>query len=452
MTAGTSGQRPSAKREWGGGGGRTAFAAAFAYGAGPVLMLTTASVFIKPTIAATGWTTTEVLISPWLSLMFGVFSVIAGRVADRRGVKLTAGLGLVAYTILLVVFAIIPSNLFLFYTVAAFIGFFGSFGYLVVLNRAIVPWFEKSIGTAFGLVGAGGTLMPFAGVPLVSWAVYSWGWHTGYLVLAAFSLVIAIPAVLFGIVKPMPGEGVQVSAAAAVEEADAGVAPEGQVPLDGDGRTVRDVLKMPRFWALMFANLFVAGAANAFLSNMAPILLDGGLGVVAATVITSVFSVGAVAGRLGGGFLLDVVSRYKAAYILLGISLIGALLLTQARLLPVVLVGLGAILVSVNQGAEGDIIAYFVVREYPRSRFGTLFAVSYIASGIGGLLFPIAFGQIIDRTGSYTGAIWLGAGLFVVGMALFTVQRLLPGAGDLRSGRNLGSRAAEPIAASVIEA
>jgi hypothetical protein len=41
-------------------GGRTVLFSAVGYGAGPILFLTTASVFIKPTMEATGWTTTEV--------------------------------------------------------------------------------------------------------------------------------------------------------------------------------------------------------------------------------------------------------------------------------------------------------------------------------------------------------------------------------------------------------
>jgi MFS family permease len=451
MTSASLTRKRSATREWAGKGGRTAIFAAIAYGAGPVLMLTTGSVFIKPTMEATGWSTTQVLITPYLALYFGIFSTIAGRFADKRGVKVTAGIGLAIYTALLVVFALIPANLVLFYLVAAFIGFFGAFGYLVVINRAIVPWFNRGIGFAFGLVGAGGTLMPFLAVPLVSWAVYSFGWHTGYLVLAGFTLVLAIPAVLFGIVKPKQGEGVAVDPATAEEEAESGVAIDATVGADVDERTVGQVLRMPRFWMLMLINFLVAGAANAFLANMAAILLDSGLTVVLATAITSVFSFGAVAGRLGGGLLLDAISRYKAALILLGISGIGALLLTQAAVLPFALVAAGAILVSVNQGSEGDIIAYFTVREYPRPRFATLFAVSYVASGIGGLALPLTFGMIVDKTGSYLPAIWLAVGVFVVGMVLVMIMRLLPGTGDVRPVRKIEAEAARsaPLAADV---
>lgn len=442
MTSANAVKQGSAAREWGGKGGRTAIFGAIAYGAGPVLMLTTASVFIRPTMEATGWSTTQVLITPWLSALFAIFAPIAGRLADKRGVKITAGIGLAAYTVLLVVFALIPANLGLFYAVAAFLGFFGAFGYLPVINRAVIPWFNRSSGFALGVVGAGGTLMPFLAIPLVSWAVYSFGWHTGYLIIAGFALVLAIPSVLFGLAKPKPGEGVVVDPDVAEAEADGGVAVPSEEQTAGDRRTVAQVLKMPRFWMLMIFNLFVGGAANAFLANMAAILLDGGLDVVAATAITSVFAFGAVAGRLGGGLLLDAISRYKASTILLIISAAGALLLTNAPALPVLLVAAGAILVSVNQGSEGDIIAYFVVREYPRQHFGTLFAVTYVATAVGGLIVPLGFGVVVDSTGSYLPAIWAGVGIFALGIALLWIMRVLPGTGDIRPVRKIEAEAA----------
>ena len=67
----------------------TVLAAAIGYGAGPLLFITTASVFIRPAMQATGWSTTEVLIAPFVAFLFSVLGPLAGRVADRTSPRRT---------------------------------------------------------------------------------------------------------------------------------------------------------------------------------------------------------------------------------------------------------------------------------------------------------------------------------------------------------------------------
>ena len=180
-------------------GGRTVLFSAIGYGTGPILFVTTSSVFIRPTMEATGWSTSEVLLSPLVTVLFTLLGPLVGRIVDRRGVRRAILIGLIPYLILLILFATLPANRITFYALAAGIGTFGAFGYLVPYSRAVASRFDKGAGKAFAIVGVGGAGMPLFCIPLVTLAIYQIGWQAGYLVLAAFGLLSALPAALFGV-------------------------------------------------------------------------------------------------------------------------------------------------------------------------------------------------------------------------------------------------------------
>ncbi|MEV7864284.1 MFS transporter [Streptomyces hirsutus] len=390
-------------------GGRTAVTAAIGYGAGPVLFLTTASVFVAPTIEATGWSTREVLISPWLSGLFALCGPLVSRRLNRKGVRSTAVLGLLGFSALLVLFAVMPLNHLTFYGVAAGIGLFGSFAYAVTFNRAVANWFSKSAGTAFGLVGAGGAVMPLVAIPVVSYVIYTYGWRMGYIGLGAFALLVSLPNVLFGIKEPPLAH----------------VRDEAKSRQRGERHAQPSVLRTARFWVLVLSCTVAMGGANGFLSNVQPILLDGGLTPVVATSITTLFTVGVIVGRLGAGALLDLTNKYAVAVSVLTISGLGALALTQVSVLPLIVVGAAALMVAFSQGAEGDIAAYFILDEYGKKDFATLFALAMAATAVGSIGVPFAFAWIIDSTGSYLGACILGTGCYLASAALLLVFRAM---------------------------
>lgn len=398
---------PTDGTEWRSGGARTAVSAALGYGAGPVLFLTTASIFVKPTIEATGWSTTEVLIAPVLNFLFAALGPLVGRLVDRRGFRRILAIGLITYTVLLVLFATVPLSKVTFYGIAALLGFFGSFGYVIPYNLAVSSWFDKGAGKAFGLVGTGGAAMPLLAVPLVALAVYELGWRTGYLVLALFGLVIAIPAALLGVKERQ------------AEQTDApALACSGAAPVASRASAV---LKSLRFWVFALSVLLVGSSAAAFLSNLQPILLDGGFSVPQATIITTVFTIGAIAGRLGTGILLDLLPRYVIAVTVLVISTLGALAVGNIAVVPFALVVVGTLTIAFSQGAEADFTAYFTLKEYGRENFGTILGVTVVMVGVGAIVGPFTFGLIRDATGSYTTACLLGAAGYLLGAAVMLV-------------------------------
>jgi MFS family permease len=324
----------------------------------------------------------------------------------------------VPYIITLILFALLPANHLLFYLLAAGIGVFGAFGYLVPYSRAVASWFDKGAGKAFGVVGVGGAAMPLLGIPLVTFAIYEAGWQAGYLVLAAFALLLALPGAMLGMKERIE------PSFCPYDVAESAVSCEPVDLRQSEGHTVRAILTSFRFWVFSMHIFFVGGAASGFLSNMQPMLLDGGLDVAVATTVTTLFTAGIIAGRLGAGVFMDLIDRYKVAITVFLVSMLGAFAIANIAHVPVVVVALAALMTAVGQGAEGDIGAYFILKEYGKDHFGTLYAAAGLFGGAGGVVVPYAFSYIRDVSGGYAAAAYLGAALYVAG----TVSIMLFGA------------------------
>jgi len=387
-------------REWK-RGWPTVVSGAIGYGAGPVLFLTTASVFVKPTMEATGWSSTEVLISPLVSFIFAVCGPIAGRIADRTSPRKTVAVGLAVYTLLVALFVVMPLNRLTFYGVGAAVGIAGSFAFMVPVNKAVAGWFDKSAGKAFGFVGAGGAAMPLIATPLVAYVVYTFGWRQGYLVLAGFALLVALPAIAIGL-RSAPASQEQSNVKAGEHHGSTG----------SPSSTASAVLRTWRFWILFGSIVLGISAANAFTANMQPILLDGGLSLIEATSITSLFTIGSIIGRLGAGALLDAMNPYVVGATMLTLSGLAALTLTQIAGLGYAVVLIMAMMISVSSGGEGDVFSVLTLRNYGPEAFGVLFGWCYVAVGIGHLVGPYTFSFVRDATGGYTDAALVGCGLF----------------------------------------
>jgi MFS family permease len=356
-----------------------------------------------------------------------------GRFVDRRGVRRAIFIGIIPYIGLATLFAILPADRITFYLLAAAIGIFGAFGYQIPYSRAVAYWFDKGAGKAFGIVGMGGAAMPLIGIPLVTLAIYQAGWQAGYLVLAAFALLMALPSAFFGVHERHDGDQA-IEAEKVVDK----LVPDGSGSPGAEG--VREILRGMRFWIFALHIFFVGGAASGFLSNMQPILLDGGLDVAVATTVTTLFTAGIICGRLGAGILMDLIDRYWVAIPIFLVSICGALALANIGVLPVAIVAAAALLTAAGQGAEGDIGAYFILKEYGREHFGTLYATAGIFGGAGGLVVPFLFTYIRDVSGSYTAAAYLGAALYGAGALAIILFGVL-GRGEPRR-KNLGHTAA----------
>ena len=101
-------------------------------------------------------------------------------------VLLVAGAGMAFYT-----------QVWMFIAAGAIIGVCFAFTTGVCMSDVIDQWFKKSSGLAIGIAWAVNSIYMLIMSPIITSVITSLGWRTGYLVLAAVSTVLVLPASIF---------------------------------------------------------------------------------------------------------------------------------------------------------------------------------------------------------------------------------------------------------------
>jgi hypothetical protein len=142
-----------------------------------------------------------------------------------------------------------------------------------------------------------------------------------------------------------------------------------------------------------------AGVHGAIL-HMAAIFTDRGVTAHRAVLATSLVGIGAIAGRVGSGYLLDHLFAPRVAILFYGATAVGLGILAagstgNAALMAALLVGLG-------MGAEVETMGYMISRYFGLHAFGTAYGHAFGAYMLAGSMGVLVMGAGYDRFHSYT--------------------------------------------------
>jgi len=280
----------------------------------------------------------------------------------------------------------------------------------VVLVRG---WFPGRVGTAVGIASAGIGVGMAGLVPLTQLMIDWIGWRWAFRILAVLILGWVLPATMFLVRDPTALEGT---------DPRLGM-PSPRTRLDKEAYwTLATAVRDLHYWGL--AGVFFTGniVTQMLLVHQVAYLVDHGVSPLAAAVVGGVAGLASIAGKMGWGTLSDRVGReptYTLAF-LCTIASVGVLALAGRHpaswlpLLYAVLIGVGyAVTAPVTPAAASDL--------FGGPRFSTIFGTLHTVLTAGGAFGAWLAGQIFDRTGTYTGALWVALGSAVLAPILMWI-------------------------------
>jgi cyanate permease len=237
-------------------------------------------------------------------------------------------------------------------------------------------------------MAAGAILMP----PIAQRLITALGWRSAYAAFGILSLAVSIPLVAL-FLRDSPRE--------------IGFLPDGAVdPLlpsehrpEKQGLIWREARSTATFWLMLPAFALVGASVHACVIHLPFILTDRGISAETAALASSAFGIALLLARIASGYILDrAFAPYVAMFFFIGVAC-GLFLLSSGAGRAAAF--LGAFLVGMGMGAEGDLIAYFASRYFGLRSFGEIYGYLFAAFTLSGALGPLLMAVGFDRAGSY---------------------------------------------------
>ncbi|MBT5187895.1 MAG: MFS transporter, partial [Kordiimonadaceae bacterium] len=162
------------------------------------------SLFIIPLELEFGWSRTEIaLTTAFFTIVQAVMNPMIGKLIDRHGSKEILIPTALIFGLMLAIIPLIVSETWHLYLIYSILGVIAGGCSAIPYLRFAAAWFNKKRGLAFGLTMSGGGLGYAYTPPLVQYMIDNYGWHSGYYILSAIVVLIAVPLMyLFLFNKP----------------------------------------------------------------------------------------------------------------------------------------------------------------------------------------------------------------------------------------------------------
>ncbi|WP_395392934.1 MFS transporter [Novosphingobium sp. BL-8A] len=361
--------------------------------------------FLVPLTEAFGWNRASVSgVLGILALVGAVTYPLIGRHVDKAGARRTLLVGIFGLSLSIAALALNSGSLLQFYATFTVLAVFGAMAGTPIFQKVIADWFDENRGTALGISAGGGCGIGSVVLPvLAAVLVQTWGWRAGYLGIAAFMLVIALPL----LVLLLRDRATVAGAEAAVER---------------DGMTLGEAAQTPMFWLILIALAAGAGGTTAVFSHVVPILSDRGFSVATGTAVVSVFALVTSGWQIATGRIMDKIPTPRVAVPMYLMAVIGLVILETAQGTPLLL--LGGALLGIGLGGQFGALPYFIARYFGTRHFGSVIGAMYSAVIAAQGTTPILLDLVFDARHSYRPAlVGVGAALLAGALLLMLLPR-----------------------------
>lgn len=377
-------------------------------------LVNSAGVFLSPVAESLGVGIGELSLYLTITSLCLAFSLpIAGKMLTKYNIRILLSVGMTICALSVAAMSQFTA-VWQWYIAGAILGIAGSVIFIITSPAIISNWFHKKVGLAMGIAmafnGIGGAIMN----PIISSAITNLGWRNGYLVMAAISLVIVLPFMLF-VVRFKPE--------------DVGLKPYGyeenkqdvKKNVDTDGIPAKIATKSMPFY-LLFIAFGLMGYLNGYSQQLPAFGASINMPATLSAMLVSLSLLVSVGGKLTVGALND-------KYGIKAVSVTGMLIVAIAFGLLIFSNGnytialIGSALYGVTQTINAVAVPLITRKAFGSKDYSSIFANLAMGQNLIGAFGISIIGVIYDKTGSYNTNFGIGIGL-CVGFIVLTLAAL----------------------------
>ena len=372
-------------------------------------------IFFEPIRNEFGWT--NAMTASGVTIFFWVYAFVAplvGQLAQRIGVRKTVLIG----GFLLGGGGVVLSGitaLWQLYIAWGVIAAIGSAALYIVPTMVLSKFFHKKRGSTVGWSSVGVSAGQALIIPWIARIIPVWGWRSSMLFLGI--LVICTTSVIgFLFLREDPEE--------------LGLYPDGadMPPEELEDNPVKsdwDMRSAASNWSFRLVAVsyfFCLGGIISIMTFVVPHMINIGIPSVQASSAFSIIGVMSAVGSIMFGVFSD---RFGRKWTIVATTGLIAVVFGVATIIPANIMFLYAwtVLYGLSYGGAPEQYAAIITDYFGRTHNTSLFGMLTLVGGIGGGLFPLIGGWLVDRTGNYYATLlFLAVGMSIAAGTAFIAK------------------------------